>query len=438
MSLLQISAWIDVAVTIATVFFLMFLRYYIYYFFIAVRKTKKFEEAKDYYKFGILIPARNESKVIRNILESFKKIDYPTDKFEVFVIVETEDDPTVEIVREFGFKTIVRGDLTNRRTKGFALDDAYKYIKANNLHFDAYMIFDADNVVSSNYLKLMNDVKHQGYQIGVGYRSFTNATKNWVCSTSATLFSFMNQFTSKGRSHLFEKATLTGTGYYIDSEIVDDAGGWIWNGMTEDVELTNYCYYHNIRMIYYPYARYFDEQPEDMKTLHKQHIRWVWGFIKNKDRFKKGGKFYPVKSKVKRRISIIEYCTSIFPFLIMALTLLVSAFATLLISIVSGFVEPTSSAYIFAHSVYQFSLIYVLFMFVASFTLAVDNKNLKFNVKQSVVIVLTYMFFFADFLFAFFDGLFHKKKRTLWKEIEHKGIIVDKEALESNSNVKEG
>lgn len=436
MNLLEVSAWIDVGVTLATLFFLLFLWYYVYYFFIAVRTPKKFERANDYYKFGILIPARNESKVIRNILESFKRVDYPRDKFDVYVIVETIDDPTVKIVEEFGFNYIVRGDLTNRKTKGFALDDAYQYLKANHIEHDAYMIFDADNVVSKDYLLLMNDVKHQGYQVGVGYRSFTNATKNWVCSTSATLFSFMNQFTSRGRSHLFEKATLTGTGYYIDKEIVDSVGGWIWNGMTEDVELTNYCYYHNVRMIYYPYAKYFDEQPEDKKTLHKQHIRWVWGFIADKSRFKTGGKFYPVKSKFKRRLSIIEYCTSIFPFLIMVITLLLSSFSTFILSIVAGVFEPENAAYIFAHSIYQFSLIYITFIFVASFTIAVDNKNLKFTFGQSVVIVLTYMTFFADFLFAFLDGLFHKEKRTLWKEIEHKGIIVDKQALGSSTDVE--
>ena len=436
MNLLPIVNWMDLAVTLAVVFFLFFLWYYLSYFFIALKPVPKFEEANDYYKFGILVPARNESKVIENILKSFKKLDYPRDKFEVFVIVETPDDPTVQIVERYGFKIVLRGDLTNRRTKGFALDDAYHFIKDNGYEFDAYMIFDADNVVSSDYLKHMNNVKHHGYQIGVGYRNFTNATKNWVCSTSATLFSFMNQFTSRGRSYLFDKATLTGTGYYIDADIVDSVGGWIWNGMTEDVELTNYCYYHNVKMIYYPHARYFDEQPEDSKTLHKQHIRWVWGFFADKSRFKTGGKVYEPKSKWNRRISIWEYLMSIYPFLIMVIVLCLSACATLVLSIVAGFIEPESAAFIFAHSLYQFVLIYIVFMFVAAFTLAVDNKNLKFSVKQSIIIVLTYFFFFGDFLFAFLDGLFHKSKRTVWKEIEHKGVILDREAVESENGKK--
>ena len=51
--------------------------------------------------------------------------------------------------------------------------------------------------------------------------------------------------------------------------------------------------------------------------------------------------------------------------------------------------------------------------------------------KQSIIIVLTYLFFFGDFLSAFLDGLFHKEKRTTWREIEHKGEIIDQQAVES-------
>ena len=41
-----------------------------------------------------------------------------------------------------------------------------------------------------------------------------------------------------------------GTGYYINSDIIDEAGGWIFTGMTEDMEVTTYCEYHNIYMKY--------------------------------------------------------------------------------------------------------------------------------------------------------------------------------------------
>ena len=434
----QIVYLLDVIVVATIIFFLGFLWYYLSYFVIATKKDKKFPKATQYAKFAVLIPARNESKVIRNILKSFKDMKYPREFFDVFVITETEDDPTNKITDEAGFIHVVRKDLNGRRTKGFALDDCYKYIKEKGLVYDAYMIFDADNIVSEDYLDLMNDVYQQGYQVGVGYRSFTNATKNWICACSGTLFSFMNQFTSKGRSVLFKKATLSGTGYFLDARIVDECGGWIRNGMTEDVQLTTYCYYHNIKMYYYPFAKYYDEQAESFKILNKQHVRWVWGFFASRKTFKDQniGKVYPPESKVKRFFSILEYSLSIYPFVVLTIVILVVCIISFGFAIGASVLNQPESGWLFAHSIFQFILLYMIFMFTSAFVLGIDNKNLKFSVGKSIVIVLTYMFFFSSFLIAFFRGLFNKKLRSSWGRIEHNGQIIDKQAVEVKDDKK--
>jgi len=429
MLLSEIITWFDLAVGISLgLLFLMFW-YYLTYFVIACIKVKKISKFLPETKFAILVPARNESNVISHILDSFSALEYPRNLYEVFVIIETEDDPTKKIVEKYGYKVVVRGNLEGRRTKGYALDDAYQYIKNNHLDFDAFMVFDADNIVSKDYLIHMNNVYKSGYLVGVGYRSFTNSSKNWITATSATLFSFMNQFTSRGRSMLFKKATLTGTGYFIAKEIVDDIGCWYWNGMTEDVELTAYCYYHNIKMHYYPHAVYYDEEPTDFKTLHRQHTRWVWGYFANKKKFKNEvGKYYEVNNKFVRGLSIMEYNFSIYPFAVFSVLLAVASIVSLVFSFIAlGFNQP-NIGFLFSHAIVYFAALWLVFMFVAAFTLAIDNNNLKFNAKLCVVVVLTYLVFFGDFLFAFLDGLFNKSKRSTWKTIKHNGEITDKNA----------
>ena len=390
--------WLDIALVFAFVFFMFFLWYYFIYFVIATKDPKRLPKATKYTKFAILIPARNESNVIRHILDACLKLDYPREFFEVFVIIEDKDDPTNKITKEYGFKVIVRGSLENRRTKGFALDDAYQSIKKSGEIFDAFLIFDADNVMNSDYLKHMNDVYQAGYQVGVGYRSFTNATKNWVCGCSATLFSFMNQFTSKGRSYLFEKATLTGTGYFLE---------------------------------------YFDEQPEKFKTLNKQHVRWLWGFFASRKQFKKQTNVYPVKSKARRFFSLLEYNCSIYPFLILSIVCILTSLASIGLFIASFLDEGADSGWLFAHAFFQFSIQYLIFVFISAFTIAIDNKNLKFTTSQCITICLTYEIFFYSFLKALFTGLFHKNKRSTWDKIEHKGDIIDKQALERDDGKRE-
>ena len=116
-------------------------------------------------------------------------------------------------------------------------------------------------------------LENEGFQVGFGYRNFTNANSNVVTSCSAILFTLINQIFSKGRSILFKKIMISGTGYFIDREIIDDIGGWIFTGMTEDVQLSTYCQYHNIAMAYDETIQYYDEEPTNMKDMHKQHVR---------------------------------------------------------------------------------------------------------------------------------------------------------------------
>ena len=262
--------------------------YYVAGFFISFKRTKEAPHSDKYTKFAILVPARNEGSVVGNIMSALNNQTYPKEYFDVYFITEKEDDPTNQKAVEAGFKYFVRDELTDKRkTKGFALQECIRYLKKNNLNYDAYMIFDADNVMDVDYLEKMNDVRQTGIEVAVGYRNFTNINRNWLTSGSAILFTYMNSFTSKMRSMLFRKALLAGTGYYINADIVDEAGGWIFTGMTEDTELTTYCVYHNIKMQYYPLINFYDEQSPSWKTNHNQHIRWVWGFIENRKRFKR-------------------------------------------------------------------------------------------------------------------------------------------------------
>ncbi|MBO8427848.1 MAG: glycosyltransferase [Firmicutes bacterium] len=414
----------DIAIVCALIIFLLLSLPLILYFIEAFNKSPRFPRGKKLYKYAILIPARNEDKVITHILESLKKQTYPKEYFDVYVIIESKDDPTFNITKKFGYNVYIRKDLINKRTKGFALKEVIEYINGLNKNYDAYMIFDADNIVSEDYIYLLNDVKNKGYQIGVGYRNFTNSTENWISACSATLFSFMNQFTSKGRSKFFNKATLTGTGYYIDKKVVDDAGGWIWTGLTEDVALTTYSYYHNVKMHYYPYAMYYDEQPTTFKYMHRQHIRWVFGFVENKSKYKKGVMY----GKKTRRLGIIEYSLAVWPFATFVIVEFL-AFITLFFLFIFACIFDTWDAalWVGGHALFNLLCLYGSFIFASLIAIGLDNKNLKFKPKTIFKICFTYIFFFIDFALAFIDGFIHKKKRKNWVKIEHSGNVTNKD-----------
>ena len=172
--------------------------FYVAGFFLSMKRIKKAPHSDKFTKFAVLIPARNESGVIGNIIHALSVQTYPREYFDVWFIIESKDDPTYQIALDNNCKVFIRDQLTDdRRTKGFALQECIRYFKNTNQKYDAYMIFDADNVMDIDYLEKMNDVRQSGVEVAVGYRNFTNINRNWLTSGSAILFTYMNSFTSK-------------------------------------------------------------------------------------------------------------------------------------------------------------------------------------------------------------------------------------------------
>lgn len=405
--------------------------FYVAGFFLSMKRIKKAPHSDKYTKFAVLVPARNESHVVKNIMNSLKAQTYPKEYFDVWFIVEDKNDKTVRLAKEYGFKYFVRDELTDkRRTKGFALQECIRYFKEKNIAYDAYMIFDADNVMDGDYLEKMNDLRQTGVEVGVGYRNFTNINTNWLTSGSAILFTYINSFTSKNRTLLFKKAVISGTGYFINADIIDEAGGWIFTGMTEDTEVTTYCEYHNINMCYYPYVNFYDEQSPSIKTNHNQHIRWVWGFMINRKRLKEGGKMHHSTSKRVNKMSIFEYRASMLPFILACSMDLILLLATIVLYVLSLSKAPYMSKAFLTNIITFALLLYSIFVIAAIGTIAHNYNKLKMKWWMILISVLTYPIYFLDLIIAFFHGLFVPKVRKIWTPIKHVGKIKDNRAKE--------
>ena len=395
MNFFEILAYSYLALLGAFLLILLFNSYYIKFIYIYFKKIKTPQKANIFYKYIVLIPARNESKVIRNILKSLSEQDYPKDKFDVYVITETEDDPTNKIALEYGYKYFVRTRLENRRRKGFALEEAYNHLKENNIDFDSLIIFDADNILTPSYISKLNDLKAMGYEIGVGVRESTNADTNYISASSALLFNFQSRFVNKARSYLFDKVVISGTGYFIDKKIVEDAGG-------------------------YSTAIYFDEQPTDLKTLHNQHVRWIWGYM-NKGiielAISKNPK-YRKTNKIGRRefFSSINLFQAVEWMLVFHMLVLIGFMIYFSISLIGDFL---------AYYGIFFAVDILLMLLVCDIAnlieLIFSGPNFKLSTKSKFKSVVFGFIFWADWLFAWIDGFIHPRKRKVWVAIEHKG-----------------
>lgn len=403
--------------------------YYLASFFISGQRVKPVPHSDKKTHFAVIVPARWEARVIKNTLQSFKKQTYNKKFFDVWVIVESEKDPTTLICKHFGYKYFVRKDLVGKQTKGYAIQELHNYFMENDINYDAYMIIDAGNVLSNRYIEIMNDLRQTGVRVGLGYRNYTNASQNWMTCASAVFFSYMMSFTARMRTNLFQKTTLCGTGLFVDVDIIKEAGGWKFTGMTEDTQLTAYCYYHDVKMRYYPLVEFYDEQASTLKANHAQKVRWIWGYFENRKHLHEPKDLdYKTLGKVARFFAKLEYAFGVYPFAVFsALNFLLFA-ASLILSILSSFAHPEYSPTFLGLTFSQFGILWGSYMLIALLVIIKDNKHLKFNFPTIIWTMLTYILFFVDIVAAIFDGLFHKKKRKSWARIEHTGK-VDKKVI---------
>ena len=196
-----------------------------FYFVIGMFFTRKFKPAKKKHKYGICIAARNEEKVIGNLIDSINKQDYPKNLYKIFVVADNCTDNTAKIAREKGAICYERND-SEHRTKGYALQFLFKKIDKDYKvdSFEGYFIFDADNLLKSNYISKMNDAFDEGCKIITSYRNTKNFDENWVSSTYALHWIRSIRTNHRARSVLRLATNIQGTGFLFSNEIVKN--GW--------------------------------------------------------------------------------------------------------------------------------------------------------------------------------------------------------------------
>ena len=263
---------------ILSVLITIMLAYHSVYFIVGIFKTRKFKKAKVKHKYAILIAARNEEKVIGNLLDSIAKQDYPRDLLTTFVVADNCTDTTTAIARKKGAICYERFNDQDK-TKGFALEFLFNNIECDYgiNSFEGYFIFDADNLLNTNFVSKMNDAFDSGEKIITSYRNTKNFDENWIASTYALHWIRSSRTSHRARSYLGLATNIQGTGFLFANEIVKN--GWHYTSLTEDRALTADAVSNGYMISYQDEAIFYDEQPIKLKVALRQRLRWSKGHL---------------------------------------------------------------------------------------------------------------------------------------------------------------
>lgn len=365
--------------------------------------------------FGILIPARNESKVIEGLLESIREQTYPVDMEDVYVIIEDTSDPTVSIAQRFGATIIVRTH-PERRRKGYALDEAIKQILKEQKDYDAYFVFDADNILASTFLEEMKTTYLQGYDTAVGNRKSKNGIDKHVISVCSILtFGMLNALGNHRKVEYEKNIIITGSGFYIKGDWIKKWKGYPFHTLTEDYEFSMYATLHGLTTGYNENAIVYDEQPTTCDQSRIQRTRWIRGFIECRKIY--ASKLRKESKKASRnRGSKYADGVGILPYVLMVAGAICLIVFNLIIAFLLALQNKVEYMLYIMIGIITFVIVYVILLLFTIFLLKKDDHlHLSSSMKRKTI--LFNPIFLMSYVPCALDALFRRK--IDWKPIEH-------------------
>ena len=236
------------------------------------KETKIYDEVKT---FALIVCAHNEERVIGQLVENLKLLNYDHKLYDIYVVADNCQDQTAAVAAQAG--ALVQERFSDSgKGKGFALECMFHRLFAMEKKYDAVCIFDADNLVHPNFLKEMNSRLCHGEKIIQGYLDTKNPEDSWVSAMFAISFWITNHIWHLAKYNIGLSCVLGGTGMCIDTEVLK-RHGWGATCLTEDEEFTMKALMEGIPTTWAHDAVIYDEKPLTFKAAWNQRVRWAQG-----------------------------------------------------------------------------------------------------------------------------------------------------------------
>ena len=357
--------YVFAATAVFQIFVFCIMAYYLVISFFGFFRKKDTKDYTAQRRYALIVAAHNEEVVIANLLESLKKLDYPKDLYDVFVIADNCTDKTAKIARAHGVNVFERNDKENRG-KGYALEWMFDKLYKMEVKYDAISVFDADNLVAKDFLKEINAKMNDGYKVVQGYLDSKNPEDSWIAAAYSIAFWSQNRLYQLARTNLGLSNQIGGTGFAIDINILKTLG-WGATCLTEDLEFSCKLILNGERVGWAHDAVIYDEKPLTLKQSWVQRRRWMQGFADVASRF-----FFKLLKKAVKDMDIRAFDCALYviqPFTVLLLGL--SALLTAIQVNTTG-VHIYSISYLFSDMGWK---IFVIVQFlITPFVILKDKK----------------------------------------------------------------
>jgi len=254
---------------------------YLYYKHKDKRTTEPAQRFTELPRVTVQLPIFNEQFVVERLLQAVCALDYPREKLDIQVLDDSTDETVavasrlVEAYASKGFPVTYHHRSNRHGFKAGALAEGLLSAKG-----EFVAMFDADFVPSPDFL--LKTIHHfTDPKIGMVQTRWTHINRNYsfLTEVEAILLDghFVLEHSGRARSNVF--FNFNGTAGVWRRCVIDDAGGWQHDTLTEDTDLSYRAQLKGWKFIYLQDVECPAELPVEMTAFKTQQARWAKGLI---------------------------------------------------------------------------------------------------------------------------------------------------------------
>ncbi len=224
---------------------------------------------------SVLVPVKNEEKVVGRLLEALTHLEHPRENLEAVVVEDGSEDRTLEICREFSqrFPWIRVFHRESSRGKGDALNFAFKQSRG-----EIIATFDADDIPEPKAItKALRYFNRPEVGAVHGYHRTLNLKESLIARLAA-YETFLYRLANDGKYALKLFVAFSGSNTFFRRTALEHVGLWDPDSLVEDAELAVRFAKARIETRLAP-VESWQEMPASVESLFKQRIRWSGGNV---------------------------------------------------------------------------------------------------------------------------------------------------------------
>ena len=259
-------------------------RYHLVYLYLKHRGRAHPEPASRFASLPavtVQLPIFNEQFVVEQLIESVCRLDYPRDRLQIQVLDDSTDE-TQAVARAAVAQWAALGHpveyIHRGHRSGFkagALENGLARARG-----ELIAVFDADFQPTSDFLhRTVHYFTNPRVGMVQGRWTFRNRDHSLLTRVQAVLLDghFVLEHGARSRSGRF--FNFNGTAGVLRRSMIEDAGGWQHDTLTEDTDLSYRAQMRGWKFVYAPEVEVPSELPTDLTSFQVQQARWAKGLI---------------------------------------------------------------------------------------------------------------------------------------------------------------